>query len=438
MRNTKTVLLTVAFVAAFIPVFAQQHGVSNVRDIENILPEKEREELTARWAEWRIENILPGMMERTGIDMWIIIDRENNIDPVSASLTGEESNMNGVGFMVLMYKDKKVERLRGGFRNIAGLVEEYDPNAIGINTSEVWNNSDGLSAALKTRLETALGDYASRLVSAEDLSNEWLETKTLEQLSVYRHVCGVAHDIIGEVFSNQVIVPDVTTTNDVAWWMKQRMRDLGVGCSFFPTVVLQRSMAEREKYDNPDDDFRIDVAPRQLINTTIRRGDIISIDWGIEYLGLVSDMQSVAYVLKTGEDDVGGGLKQALKNTNRLQDIFLGEFKEGLSANEVWFSSIRKARGEGLRPAIYTHPIGYHGHSGGPSIGSGGTPFEPLVRGDYPIHYNTVYAVELDCVSAVPEWDGLDVVICLEEEGTYTRDGTYFIDGRQTEWYLIK
>jgi len=438
MKKKFTSLSFILLLAFFSTAFALQEGVSNVRDIENILHEKERAELMARWAEWRIENILPGMMERSGIDMWIIIDRENNIDPVSASLSGEDSRMNGVGFMILMYKDNRVEQLRGGFRNIGKLVEEYNPKTIGINTSEVWNNGDGLTAAMKSRLEKALGKYASRLVSAEDLSNEWLETKTLEQLSVYRHVCGVAHDIIAEAFSNRVIVPDVTTTNDVAWWIKQRMRDIGVSCSFFPTVVLQRSMEEREKYDDPDDDFRIDVAPRELINTTIRRGDIISVDWGIEYLGLVSDMQNVAYVCKTGEQDAPEGLKQALRNTNRLQDVFLAEFKEGRSGNDVWFDAIRKTRAEGLRPSIYTHPIGYHGHSGGPSIGSGGTPYEPLTRGEYPIHYNTVYAVELDVVSSVPEWDGQDVIICLEEEGTYTRDGSYFIDGRQTEWYIIK
>ncbi len=440
MTKTKLYLIVLLITSSFAGniALAQDLRIGDVQDIKNILPEKTRWELTKKWAQWRIENLLPGMMTQAGIDMWIIIDRENNVDPVSASILGERTNMFGVGFMAIVNKGNRVELIDAGFRNIIRVVEQNDPQTIGINTSEIWNSCDGLSAAMKTRLENALGQYASQLVSAQDLCNEWLETKSPQELSAYRYIGGIGHDIIAEAFSNKVIIPNVTTTNDVTWWIRQKIRDVGVDNSFFPTVVLQRSIKEREKYDDPDDDFRIDVAPRRLINTVIRRGDVISADWGIEYLGLVSDMQAVAYVLKKRENDVPEGLKEALRKANRLQEIFLGEFKEDLTGNEIWFNSIRKAQAEGLKSNIYTHPIGFHGHSGGPSLGSGGTPFDPLVRGDYPMHYNTVYSVELDNSHSVPEWDGQDVIIILEDEAAFTEDGAYFLDGHQTEWYVIK
>ncbi|MEZ4847609.1 MAG: hypothetical protein R3B93_03045 [Bacteroidia bacterium] len=36
--------------------------------------------------------------------------------------------------------------------------------------------------------------------------------------------CRIAHDIIAEGFSEQVIQPGVTTTNDVVWFYRNRIQ----------------------------------------------------------------------------------------------------------------------------------------------------------------------------------------------------------------------
>lgn len=415
----------------------QQVGFTNVNDADHILSMRERAQYMDEMVEWRIEHLLPELMDKHGIDLWLVIDRENNKDPVAKTI-GDRMFLGR--FTALYRGEAGVERRRGGFDRIRELVAELDAQAIGINTSALWNNGDGLTAALHARLMESLGEYGARVVSAESLSNEWLETKTARELSVYRHVAGVTHDIISEAFSNRVIVPDVTTVQDVAWYIEQRIADLGlIGWAF--SVVVQRSDADIERYGDPAELFSFD-APSSWVDTEIiiRRGDILHSDIGTEYLGLNTDNQQHVYVLRAGETDVPEGLKQALRNSNRLQDIFLSEFHEGRSGNAITSATLERAWAEGLTPMVYTHPIGYHQHSGGTIMGADSdyAQHNPLPKAEYPLHYNTVWSIELETISRIPEWEGKEVEIALEEQGAFTEaEGAYFVDGRQTSWLIV-
>ena len=427
--------------------YAQEHGVTAVQDITNILPERQRAEIMNRWLEWRLENLIPDLMRREGIDMWLVICREYNEDPVYMSLV-PEPNMSARRTSILIFHDREpaegVERLTGSFydmgtwyssiykdRNkdqfetLAEFIKERNPQKIGINISEAWAFGDGLTASFKEKLENALGErYSPRLVSAEHLCIGWLETRSPEELSVYRHIYGIAHDIIAEFFSNEVIVPDITTTEEVVWWIRQKITGLGLKTWFHPSIDIQRNREEAAKYkDN---------------NTVIRRGDLLHCDIGIVYLGLCTDTQQMAYVCKTGENDVPEGVKEALRKANRLQDIFMGEFKVGRTGNEILLTSLKKAKDEGLQPSIYTHPLGVYGHAAGPTIGLWDRQEGVPVRGDYPLYVNTCYAIELNNRYSVPEWDNQEVRIALEEGGVFTEEGCNFIDGGMTKFYLIK
>jgi len=415
----------------------QQVGFTSVSDADHVLSVRERTRYMDEIVEWRLQHLLPGLMDKHGIDLWLVIDRENNKDPVAKTI-GDRMFL---GRFTALYRGAEgVERRRSGFGRIKALVAELDPAKIGINTSALWNNGDGLTGALEKQLREALGEYSDHLVSAEDLSNEWLETKTDRELSVYRHVAGVTHDIISEAFSNQVIVPDVTTVQDVAWYIEQRIADLGlIGWAF--SVAIQRSDADIEKYGDPAHLFSFEE-PSSWVDTEtiIRRGDILHSDIGTEYLGLNTDNQHHVYILRKGETDVPEGLKQALRNSNRLQDIFMSEFVEGRSGNDITFATLERARAEGLTPMVYTHPIGYHQHSGGTIMGADGeyAQHNPLPKAEYPLHYNTVWAIELETISRIPEWDGKEVEIAMEEQGAFTEaDGAYFVDGRQTSWFVV-
>jgi len=446
-RSQAFILLALVIVSGLLTAAAQE--IADVKDSKNILPEKDRETLTNAWLKWRLDTIIPELMRREGIDLWLVINREYNEDPVYLSLVPRPT-MYARRTSILIFHDrgpeKGVERLAGSyygmegwykgtwvdkkkkqFESLAEVIKAINPKKIGIDTSESWAFGDGLTAALKSKLEKALGpELSSRLVSAENLCVGWLETRSPQEMSVYRHICGIAHDIIDEFFSNRVITPDVTTTDDVVWWIRQRVTELGLETWFQPSISIQRSKKDAAKYADQG---------------VIRRGDMLHCDVGITYLGLCTDMQLQAYVCRIGETDAPEGLKDALRRANRLADVFMGEFVLGRTGTEIVTAAMKKGEAEGLRPLIYMHPLGIHGHGAGCVADARppeSAPEDNPERGKYPLFLNTAYAIEFSSTSAVPEWDNQDVRIGYEEDALFTEKGCRFIDGRQTRVYLIR
>jgi len=419
-------------------------------DSMNILPERERARIMDEWLKWRLDNILPELMRREGIDLWLVMSNEPDPGPVYFTLLPAMS-LYVVRTSILMFHDRGkelgVERLSGGssgigdwykptwldkknktqFESLAEMIKKMNPKKIGIDTSPLWGYGDHLTAGLKDKLVGALGpEYSKGLVSADRLCVGWLETRSPPEMSVYRHICGISHDIIAEFFSNKVIVPDVTTSEDVEWWFRQRVRDLGVDPWFHPSIDIQRSKKKEAEYKDTD---------------VIRRGDLLHCDIGIRYLGLYTDMQWSAYVLQTGETDAPKGLKEALANANRMADILMAEFREGRTGNEVVDAAMKKGEAEGLRPLIYTHPIGVYGHAAGPPIDARAPESAPegsRLRGEYPLYLNTMYSIEFSATSKVPEWDSQDVRVGYEEDAIFTTEGCAFADGRQKALLLIR
>jgi Xaa-Pro aminopeptidase len=307
------------------------------------------------------------------------------------------------------------------------LIRRIDPRRIGIDISPGWAFGDGLSASLRDRLEAALGpELGSRLVSAEKLCLGWIERRSPAELSVYRHICGVAHDLIAEFFSSRVIIPDVTTTDSVRWWIRQRIAELGLEAWFHPALDVIRSPSDSNRY--PD-------------RSVIRRGDLLHCDVGLRYLGLCTDMQWHAYVLREGETVAPAGLTDALRRAVEVARIFRAEFHEGRTGAEITAAAMAKASEAGLRPLLYSHPLGLYGHSAGCVMEA--RPPEQAPEGtalwmEYPLFADTVYAVEFSSTSAVPEWGGRDVVISYEETAAFTGLGCRFLDGQQTELILIR
>ncbi len=432
------------------PLLFSIEEVAGVKDTKNILPEKERARVWNEWLRWRLDNIIPELMRREGIDMWLIINREYNEDPVYLSLMPWPT-MAARRTSILIFFDhgdeKGVERLSGSyydtpgwykttwkdktkkqFVSLAETIRKLNPRKIGINVSPTFRFGDGLTASLKDKLIEHLGpDLSKRLVSAENLCLGWLETRSPMEISVYRHICGIAHDIIAEFFSNQVITPDITTTDDVIWWIRQRITDLGLDTWFQPSISIQRYATEAEKYkENPK---------------VIRRGDLLHCDVGIKYLGLCTDMQWQAYVCRIGEKNAPEGIKRAFERALKVGEIFMAEFKAGRTGNEITDSAMEKAAAAGLRPLIYSHPLGLHGHAAGTSMDA--RPEDRAPEGirlemEYPLNYNTCYAIEFSSTSSIPEWDGQDVRIGFEEDAVFTENGCRYIDGRQKKILLIK
>jgi len=409
---------------------------------QKILPLRERMRVYNEWLMKRLEQMLPGFMDETGIDMWLVIAREYNEDPVIMSLL-PEPNLYARRRTILVFhrKPDKVERLavyRYGFGDffegiwdpekeeqyecLARIIKERDPKKIGINVSNTFAFGDGLTHGEYSLLVEALGDNKERLVSAETLCIRWLETRSKEELEAYPMLVELTHAIIQEAFSSKVITPGVTTVDDVQWWIRQKILDLGVEMWFPATIDRQ---GHGDSYEDKEK------------TKVIHRGDLLHCDVGFFYLGMATDVQQNAYVLKPGETEAPQGLKDALADANKLQDFHAEAMKNGRTGNEILKIALDNANKSGLKPSIYTHPLGVHGHAAGPTIGlwdqQGGVPG----RGDYPLHQDTCYAIELNAKRAVPEWDNQEVRMSLEQNAWWTGEKLVFMAGRQKKLHLV-
>jgi methionine aminopeptidase len=271
-------------------------------------------------------------------------------------------------------------------------------------------------------------EYHDRVVSAEKLSIAWLETRSQKEIELYPLICAMGHQILQEAFSAEVIEPGVTTTDDVIWWLRERVTELGLETWFHPTVSIQRSAMDKNE-------FLRSFSSRPK-DQTILPGDLLHVDFGITYLRLNTDQQQHFYVLREGETEVPAGLQQAFRNGNRLQDILVNEFEAGKSGNEILADALKQAQEENIVASIYTHPIGFHGHAAGPTIGLWDSQDGVKGRGDYPLFANTCYSIELFAATEVPEW-GKIVRIMLEEDGIYDGQTFRFLDGRAEEIFTI-
>jgi len=419
---------------------------------DKILPLRARAEVKNDWLKHRLEHILPEIMKREGIDMWIVIAREYNEDPVIMSLLPEPVISVRRRTMLVFSRNRDgsldrltLERYGSGeyyetawdndglsqYECLVKIVKERDPKTIGINVSNTFAFGDGLSHGEYELLSTALGNqYMERTQRVERLCVGWLERRIEPELTVYQGIVEIGHAIIAEAFSSRIIHPGITTTEDVVWWMRQKILDLGFRAWFHPTVDIQ---APGRSYGKSPEYYKKRTAKRK----TILPGDLLHCDIGFYYLGLATDQQQNAYVLKPGENDAPKGLKAALAEGNRLQDIHAKAMAVGKTGNEILKTALEKARAEGLKASVYTHPIGYHGHAAGPTIGLWDNQERVPGRGDYELFDDTCYAIELNVKKNIAEWDGQEVRIALEEDAAFTNNSLQWLSGRQTQFHLI-
>ncbi len=432
---------------------AQEHPLGTLR---------EQADIRQAWLEARLQRVLPRLMREHGVDMWIIPTREYNEDPVFWSIVspttmaarrrtiyafcdrGEEKGVERIaiggtsqGGLYEVVRDPGAQVGAAGaslrpaepygpeqWKLLAPVVESCDPETIQVNASATHAFSDGLSLGEWEQMREALPErYRSRVVRKELLPLQLVEERIPEMMPQYVKMQEIVHDIISTAFSNEVITPGVTRAEDVVWWMRQRVNDLGLGTWFQPSVSVQRRGVEMADSADP----------------VIRRGDVLHTDFGISALGLNTDTQHMGYVLREGETEPPAGLRAALKNTNRLQDILLEEMVPGRTGNEVLRSTLERMRGEGLDGTMYSHPIGDHGHGAGPLIGLWDRQEGVVGRGDVPLRPNTWFSTEMQVTTPVPEWGGQPVRMALEEEAHLdARGDRHWVLRRQDSLHLVR
>ncbi len=420
-------------------------------ELPHILPLRERAQLRDQWLGLRLGRVVPELMKRHGVDMWIVVAREYNEDPIFPTMAPSTWLAARRRTLLVFHlpEDGPLERLAvarydiGEFfrkawdpesqpdqwKRLAEVVAERDPNRIALNFSRDFALADGITWSERTALEAALAPrHRERLVSGQELAVGWLETRIPEELEVYPSICRLAHGIIREGFSEAAIQPGFTTTDDLEWWYRQRVLQLGLDTWFHPSVSIQRA---------DDEEAERSFASRPSARV-IRRGDLLHVDFGITYLGLNTDTQQHAYVLRAGESEAPAGLREALARGNRLQDLLTAEFVTGRSGNQILRAALDRASREGLTASIYTHPLGFHGHGAGPTIGLWDRQEGVPGAGDYPLYPSTVFSIELNVTVSIPEWYGKEVRIMLEEDALFTGSEVRYLDGRQLELLLVR
>lgn len=432
----KLIAFTLPFLMAFI-AFSQDLAV---------LSQRQQAELIDSWLDDRITNLLPNLMTETGIDMWVVISREYNEDPVIRTLLPATWMAARRRTILVMYQPSPssevetfaIARYDVGkafkrawdpesqpdqWEALMDLIKSKNPKKIALNFAKDYGHADGLTyterEAFMNQLPTNLHE---KVVSAQTLAVRWLETRTPAEMASYRHIQQLAHDIIQEGLSEKVITPGKTTTEDVVWWYRERIKELKLDTWFHPTVDIQRPDPESNEASRS-----FASRPSEM---TIMPGDLLHIDFGITYLRLNTDTQELAYVLKIGETEVPTYLQEAFIVGNRLQDILTENYVAGRSGNEILRASLEQMKSEGIRGSIYTHPLGFYGHSAGPTIGMWDNQGDTPGSGDFPLHANTGYAIELNAVVYVEEWKK-DVRIMLEEGALFDGEKVRYYNGRQ-------
>jgi Xaa-Pro aminopeptidase len=419
---------------------------------------REQAVLQQQWLQYRLDSVLPRLMREHGVAMWIVAMREYNEDPVFWSLVAP-TTMFARRRTVYVFTDRGargIERLalgggsqggayeayvardtvdpsigrrpelvgQGQWDLLARIVRERDPKTIAVDISHTHAFSDGLSAGEWEQLSRTLPEsYLARVVRTERLPLDFQSIRAPGMLPVYKRMMEVVWAVIDTAFSNKVITPGKTTTDDVVWWMRQRVNDLGLGTWFHTDVDVQRRGQDLTGMDT----------------VVIQRGDVLHCDFGITALGLNTDTQHMGYVLRDGERDAPPGLKQALLNSNRLQDLLMAQMRPGRSGNEVLTSTLGAMRAAGINGTVYTHPIGDRGHGAGPLIGLWDHQEGVPGRGDVPLLPGTWFSIELQATTPVPEWGGQAVRSAQEEDAELGTDGTMrWILRRQTSFHLVR
>lgn len=427
-------------------------------DSPKMLPSmREQAEIQQQWLKLRLERNLPKLMRKHGVQMWLIVCREYNEDPVFYSLVsptmfaarrrtiyvfydrGPEKGVERLalgggsnGGLYTVYRDPEVEGREiygeGQWALLRKLIDDRKPSTIALDISHTHAFSDGLSSGERERLEVALGpENMKRVVRSENLALEYVELRLPEMMPVYRNMMEIVHWLIGRAFSNEVVTPGKTTNLDVVWWLRQQIADRGLTTWFQPTVQVQKPGKAGVNLLSEDDPV------------VIERGDVLHVDFGITAMRLNTDTQHMGYVLREGETAPPAGILRALKNANRLQELLMERMKPGRSGNEVLADTLHAMKEEKINGSVYTHPIGDHGHGAGPLIGLWDRQEGVPGRGDVTLQPGSWFSIELSARTPVPEWGGKELFIGEEEDAVLDESGKMnWVLRRQTEFHLVR
>lgn len=435
-----------SFLVILILIYSTSHA--------QVLPLKEQARIIDEVLADRLNNLLPSLMDKNKIDMCVIVSREYNEDPIIRTMLPATWLSARRRTILVFYNNPKTQV----FKKIAisryaigdeieaqwdmkkfpdqwdalnDIIGQLNPEKIALNTSKHFGQADGIDHTDFEELTQKLSAAnKAKLVSAADLAVAWLETRTPREMQFYPQLNSISHKIIAEGFSSKVITPGITTSDDLVWWFRQKVNDMGLSTWFHPSVNIQRN--DKVAFDH----LKAFSKESKDQDNVIRTGDLLHVDFGISYLRLNTDIQEHAYVLAPGEKEAPAFLTEGLAKANRLQDILTSQFKENRTGNQILAAALAQAKQENINGTIYTHPLGFHGHAAGPTIGLWDQQNGVSGSGDYPMHFQTAYSIELNAAVDIKEWNK-PVRFMLEQNGYFDKNGFWYLDGRQTKLHVV-
>ena len=429
-------------------VFSQNRSGEPIPAMPKLLSQREQMRVRSEWLRKRLDTLLLPMMKRDGIDVWIVVNEEFHSDPVTEHIVPPIPVVGRRDFFVFVDRGERLERYAivryeeeqlKKFYNVMvpprdkigetlrKIIDERNPRTIALNFGGTRGAQGGLTHdGYKAVAELLGSENEKKFISSAKLLTEYFDTRLPEELEHYRTAVLATDILTRRAFSSEVVKPGKTTVGDVRWWLMQRVNDLGLSLWFQPDLRVQR-----QARSNTNSQQFLAVADESMV---LEKGDLVHVDFGLNYMGLSTDWQKHAYILKDGETDAPAGLKNALKNTNKLQDILFSIARPGMTGPEVYERTMAECKNQGIEAMIYSHPIGNQGHGLGPPIDfrrAGGGDEDRFRLGSYT-------SIELNTSTNVSEWGGQKVTIMAEDDAYMTVDGFKFFRPRQTELYLIK
>lgn len=430
-----------------ISINAQSKSNEPIPKMPKLLSQREQMDVREAWLKKRFDTILLPMMRKHNISMWIVVNEEFNSDPATEYIVPPIPMVGSRDFFIFVDTGEKLEkiaivryseeRLKNHYQMVSvsrdklaetlrSTIAKYNPKNIALNINGTRGQQNGMSqASYKMLAETLGADTEKKFVSAANFLTDFFDTRIPEELEHYRTAVLLTDILTRRAFSNEVITPGKTTVGDVRWWFLQQINNLGLKTWFQPDIRIQR----QAKTTATNQQF-LSVADEA---TVLERGDLIHIDCGLDYMGLSTDWQKMAYILKKGEKDAPEGLKKALKNTNLLQDAIFKVARAGMTGAEVYESAMAEMKRQNIEAMIYSHPIGTHGHGLGASID-----FRKAIGGaEERFRLGSYTSIELNTSTIIPEWNNQKVTMMAEDDAVMTENGYEFVRPRQTELYLI-
>lgn len=391
--------------------------------------------------EERLETIVPKVLNDYGVDAWIIACKEYHEDFVFHVLTPSTYPTARRTSMLVFIKqgdvfkrfslcmpDKAIMKYYEQYYKfnqeeqitaLNRLFDEYKPNKIAINLSEEFTYGDGLSYGIyQTLLNGLKEEHKAKLMSEAMIPIKVMELRTPTELEVHPLVMKEAFSIIEEVFSTKTIVPGKTTTTDLEFALMEKTIEAGYEYWFQPTI-------DKMHYGNTNSRH----------TGVIQYGDLLHCDFGIKYLNICTDTQRLAYVASKEETNIPSWMLEGFKIANRFQDIVCESMKEGITGNECLHIALDKAKQEGIKPCLYSHPCNLYGHGPGPTIGLWNNQDYIPGSGNITLSYNTTYALELNITH---EYEGIPYTFCLEETIALKEDGCEFLYPNRDQIYFVK